>query len=244
MKALFDDISLATLDLVFPVRCQGCGIKLPYDNRLYLCHGCMTKISLNNPPFCIRCGRVVNGPGDLKTVCPDCLKRRYHFRQAWQCCRYDGLIKELIHKFKYSHKIFIKGLFIDIMADFAKAHLSSENINAVIGVPMHRRNMIDRGADHAQLLADGLALRIGVPSIKGSLSKTRRTAQQAGLSRRERLLNLKDSFCASYDRQVKGRTILLVDDIFTTGATADECSKALLASGAGSVITLAVARGL
>jgi len=244
MKQLLADISQATLNLVFPIYCRGCDVKLAYDNNAYLCQNCRSQIRLNTGPFCIRCGRQIAGAEDSEAPCGSCLDRAHHFQRAWQCCQYQGIIKELIHSFKYKKRLFLKGVLADILCDFAAAFIDCKAIDAIVATPMHRNGISKRGFNQAEVLAKGLAIKLGLPLIQGCLIKTKRTRQQAKLDKAERLKNIRGAFYARKDADLNGKKLLLVDDVFTTGATADESSKVLIKAGADSVWVLALARGV
>lgn len=244
MKKLLSEIARAGLNLVFPIYCQGCGTKLPYHNRKYLCRGCLEQIGFNRPPFCIRCGRPLSGEEDIKTLCPDCLNQSHYFERAWQCCQYQGLTKELIHKFKYERRLFLKGPLVELLDSFTRNYIDYKEIDAIIPVPLHRVKINRRGFNQAALLSEGLSRKLGVDFLISSLLKIKKTRPQANLNKMERLSNIKGAFRAKEDADLKGKRLLLIDDVFTTGTTADECSKVLTAAGAKAVWVLALARGV
>jgi ComF family protein len=244
MKNLIAEVSSMGLNLIYPIYCQGCGQKLSYDNKNYLCEECIKIIKLKRPPFCIKCGKSLYGDREIKGLCPDCLNTGYHFTAAWQCCEYDGLVKELIHKFKYNGKLFLKNIFIDIIYRFSRAYIDREKIDYIAAVPMSKALLQKKGYNHADLLAKGLAELLGVPFLKDCLLKIKNTKQQVSLNRPERLTNLQGAFLAKNGLCINGKNILLIDDVFTTGATVDECSKTLLEAYANSVLILTLARGL
>lgn len=237
-------MSQATLNIVFPIYCHGCGIKLSYNNENYLCQGCLQEIRPIAPPFCIRCGKALNGNEEIKALCPSCIDNRFYFERAWQCCQYEGLIKELIHKFKYQKKLFLKKLFAQILYNFTKGYIDYKRIDGIVPVPMHKHSMIKRGFNHASCLSQGLSALLGLPCHEDYLLKIKKTAQQANLNRQQRLKNIKDAFFAKKGIGLTGKSLLLVDDVFTTGATANECSRALCSAGAKGVYVLSLARGI
>jgi len=243
MVNILSKISRAVLNIIYPIDCQGCGIKLPYDNERYLCAACLKKIRLNRPPFCISCGRQLNNHKDIKTLCPDCLKREFHFKAAWQCCKYEGLVKELIHKFKYNNKLFLKKIHTEILCSFCKAYVNYRKIDGIVPVPMKTGPIRKRAFNQAGLLAAGVSKQLDLPLLGDCLAKVKKTKKQVRLKRDKRLINMKGAFVAKTVPALQGKRLLLIDDVFTTGATADECSKALRAAGAESVWVLALARG-
>ncbi|NQT95769.1 MAG: ComF family protein [Candidatus Omnitrophica bacterium] len=244
MKQAIAEISQATLNLVFPVYCQSCNVKLLYTNRGYLCKDCLGKIKRNQPPLCTRCGRSLNTYNkNLKAICADCIGKSYSFKQAWQCCEYEGLTKELIHKFKYNKKVFLKEPLAEILCQFAMSYIDYKTIDNIIAVPMNKRDLQARGFNQAELLAEVLSKKLGIPYIKNLLIKTKRTKEQIGLNRGRRLKNLEGAFHTNKSICLNQKVLLLLDDVYTTGATANECSKTLLVSGAESIYSFAIARG-
>ncbi|MFH1868981.1 MAG: ComF family protein [Candidatus Omnitrophota bacterium] len=243
MRQLLSEISKASLNLVYPIYCEGCNAKLAYNNKSYLCHECMTKIKENSPPFCVRCGRCLSGDKDIKTICPDCVKKTYSFDAAWQCCTYDGLIKDLIHNFKYSRKLFLKNILSDILYDFLTKHINYMGLDLILAVPMHRICANKRGFNQSLLLSKELSRRLGLPYSSNCLVKTKNTRKQIALNKRMRLNNIKGAFSVKKNTDLSSKNILLIDDVFTTGATANECSLVLKKSDAKSVSVLALARG-
>ena len=232
MKALLSDISQSVLNIVYPIYCQGCGIKLAYNNKLYLCGGCLKNIKFNSPPFCIRCGRTLKNFDNIETVCPSCVGKKFYFDRAWQSCEYDGLTKDLIHNFKYGKKIFLTDLFAYLLCDFIKVNIDYKGIDLITSVPMSKKGLSKRGFNQASLIAEGVSKVLHIAFSKNMLKKTKDTKQQVNLKKEERFINIKDAFSAVETADIKGKKILLVDDVFTTGATADECSKVLKKAGA------------
>jgi len=244
MKALLSDISQATLNIVYPINCQGCGLKLPYNNKDYVCQDCLNSIKRIHPPFCLKCGRPLNGSEEIKALCPDCIDNHYYFEKSWQCCQYEGLTKELIHKFKYNNRLFLKKVLVDILYGFVKGNIDIKSIDGLIPVPMHKSLISRRGFNQAAYLAKGLSAMLGLDCFENSLLKIKRTQQQAVLGKPERLKNIKGAFSVREGSDLKGKNLFLIDDVFTTGATADECSRSLRSYGVNKVYLLALARGI
>jgi len=244
MEKLVSEISQAALNIVFPIHCQNCQLKLPFNSNNYLCNRCFDEIKINKPPFCIRCGQAINSfSNEIETLCASCIGNNYFFTQAWQCCEYGGIVKELIHKLKYNKKLFIKQILSDILYNYTTTHINYLSIDGIVAVPMHRPCINKRGFNQSELLAKALSTKLCIEYIGNSLIKNKKTEQQTRLTRSQRLKNLKDAFLVKDKAAIKGKKILLIDDVFTTGATVNECSKALASSGAQSVYALAIARG-
>ncbi|MFC1807144.1 ComF family protein [Candidatus Omnitrophota bacterium] len=243
MRLISPEISQAILNIVYPIYCQGCDIKLSFDNRTYLCRRCTESIGYIAAPICFRCGLQLTGDVDQNALCASCAGNHYHFKRAYQCCKYDGLIRELIHKFKYNRKLFLKKILTEIMYDFTKDYIC-DSIDMIVPVPMQRSQVTKRGFNQSLILSEGLASALKIDHPKDILIKTRSTKQQVGLEKRERLNNIKGAFSISNGNILDGKNILLVDDVFTTGATVNECAKTLASGGAASVSVLTLARGV
>ena len=224
MKQTFSEIPKAALNLIFPLYCQGCETPLEYDNNFSLCQKCFEKLS--NPAI----SSCTSGEGLLF------IKRAYH------CCQYDGLIKELIHKFKYNKKIFLKNAFIGLLHNLFITKMVSEKIDIVMPVPMHRADERKRGFNQSAILAKGLSEKINT-AFENTLIKSKITRAQAGLKRTERLNNIKNAFSCKEQSCFHDKCILVIDDVFTTGATINECARTLNLYGASSILALTLAKG-
>jgi ComF family protein len=151
-------------------------------------------------------------------------------------------LKEIIHQLKYrSHPSLARPL-ARRLAELYQLHFAHIRAELVIAVPLHRSRERERGFNQAFELARHFAGLVGVPVERGCLLRVRPTKVQAGLSRRERRLNLKGAFEVKRVAGIKGRNVVLVDDVFTTGATLNECARILKQGGAQSVNGLTVAR--
>jgi ComF family protein len=214
------------INFIYPAYCGACKKALPASNGRGVCGACLKQIKRHPNPDC----RGVKGS----------------FSAARSACLYEGPIKELIHLFKYKNKRSLAGLFAEYMTDFMKDEAAfAEGIEMVTFVPLHRQRRLERDFNQSEALGRRIASKLYLPAAE-CLEKTRKTANQNELSRQERLNNLKGAFRARKRSSdlLRGRTILLVDDVMTTCATLDECSRTLLAAGAREVRCLALARGI
>ncbi|MFH0731547.1 MAG: ComF family protein [Candidatus Omnitrophota bacterium] len=238
------DAFLAFLNLIYPKNCQGCGKSLDYKNKLYLCESCFKTITINKPPFCIRCGHSLCGAVNLSAVCGECMGTNYSFDKAFSCCNYDGLIKELIHNFKYKQNRYLVCLFDELMTQFIKTHMDTQAIDMVVPVPLHKRKIRERGFDQSLLISSRVSNIFNLPLVYNALKRNRYTAQQTHLSRFQRMDNIKGAFSVKDKNIFNKKAVLLVDDVATTFATADECASVLKKAGTKSVFLLTLARGL
>ncbi|HXZ68216.1 MAG TPA: phosphoribosyltransferase family protein [Alphaproteobacteria bacterium] len=151
------------------------------------------------------------------------------------------MIRRLIVRFKFEDKHEPLPLFIKLMREAGRALLGEADV--LVPVPLHRLRLLQRRFNQSALLAKGLSRASGVPACVTSLGRTRRTRAQVGLAQDARLSNVADAFdvCRSGRSAIEGRRVLLIDDVMTTGATANACAAALLDAGARTVDVLAIA---
>jgi len=227
------------LDAIFPIRCIGCGV---YDT--YFCDLCMTTVKIRNDFECVGCKR----PVAEGNTCVHC-RNDFKINRLFVATDYnDKLVEKTIKLIKYN---FIKDLSEPLMAliGIYADNLSSQirfNIFAgdplLVPVPLHKKRFNWRGFNQANILAEKIAAKYGVELGLNILARTKNSKPQADIEdKKSRIDNAKDSFECLVD--LNGRNVILVDDVCTTGATLNECAKALAEKGAGEISALVVARG-
>ena len=227
--------------LLFPSSCQICEALLEKPREKVVCRDCLEELKGTNSPFCLCCGRFFDGAGDPH-VCADCLESRPPFTRHRSGARYDGVAKDLILLYKYRGFEVLSG----VLADFLIRSLGREEdlwsgVEAVVPVPLHPAKEKSRGFNQARLLAKRLARQKNIPLVTGRLVKVRPTAAQTCLEARERETNLKGAFQVKKTGGLEGKIVLLVDDVYTTGSTIRECSRALKKAGIKEVRAVTVA---
>lgn len=228
------------LSFVFPITCTSCGADLPYDDRLRVCPDCQGKVRAITGLVCVQCGTPLESGG---ARCYDCKTgKKHHFYANRSAVRYEGVARELIVAFKYRFRDYLQGYLGAMLLACVRAQYRVEEIDIVVPVPMHWTKRLFRGYNQAALLAEHVARGIRRPLAVDALQRRRMTLAQAGLRREERLRNLDTAVIARSDVRVKGKHILLVDDVATTCATLDACARALLNAGAAKVSCATVAR--
>lgn len=229
------------VNLFYPLHCAGCKIPLDPSNDSCLCASCEAGMRQNPEPYCVKCGRPMPIAGD---TCDECKKTHFYFSVARSACLYEGGLKELIHLFKYRGKLSLAKTFSRRMVEFIKPKsYMIDGIDIVTPVPMHRRQVMDRDFNHANVLGAIIAKELGI-RFSDMLEKYLATRRQNELSREDRLINLTGAFRVKRGVSLSGLRILLVDDVMTTGATCSVCAKALLDAGCAEVRCLTLARGL
>lgn len=213
-----------------------------------ICSGCLGRIPFVQPPYCRTCGRPLRGAvaevtGDgLRDgpICRDCASGGRFFGVARAAGVYDGALKDFIHALKFrGRRELAEGIGV-LMARVAAREKAMRGSQLLIPVPLHPKRLAERGYNQAELLARMVGSCLGLP-VRPALARSVLTGEQNKLGRRDRRDNLRGVFVVPRPLEVAGKRVLLVDDVITTGATANECSRALLRAGAGEVRVLAAA---
>ena len=236
------EASVAVLDLVFPRHCAGCGksVDRPYGQ---ICWECFRGIELRESKLCRVCGLKIEGAVTHAFTCSVCCAKLPAFEMARSAGRFGGVLREMLHQFKYSHATWLCGDLAELLHGCVLAHYAAAEVDVVMPVPLHRQKQRERGYNQAALLAEGLAQRLRRPLIGDALARIRDTPTQTQLHVRERHRNVHHAFAVQGPEWVRGRTVLLVDDVMTTGATLSEVAATLKRAGAWRVWAVTVARG-
>lgn len=230
----------STLNIFFPPRCLSCdaGISAPGA----LCPECWGKVHFITDPCCISCGAPFEYDLGAGARCEDCLRNAPPFSRARAVMRYDDSCSALIKKLKYQDETRLSRAFTPWLLAAGRELLP--DADAIIPVPLYYWRFVHRRYNQAALLAQGMARQSALSFWPDGLIRVRATAQQTGLSKSARTKNVKDAFCLNprYLADVTNKTLVLVDDVYTTGATLSACAETLLSAGAARVFALTLAR--
>lgn len=238
---LVNTLAAYLANLLYPMRCLVCETSMEARSTEPLCDRCRDQIRPNPKPWCIRCGRSVETAGER---CSDCRTIRRDFTRAYSAHLYEGVIKECVHLIKYRGKEGLSRVLSRFMIDFVNANPETvDAVDAIVPVPLSATKLRERGYNQSELLAQGLSRAFNLPLIP-ALVKTRSAKAQSGLKKDERMRNVRGAFGVRHGAPVRGKKILIVDDVFTTGSTLNECASALLGAGARDICALTLARGI
>jgi len=194
-------------------------------------------------PFCGQCGASfsVREAGDPTFLCDDCRRRTWHFQWARAGYRTEGQVRDAIIGFKYRDEYYQQGRLVRWLTATFDDHVRAGEWEALVPVPLYHRRRRERGFNQACEMARGLAAKRKIP-VLDCLYRYRETVSQTTLERDERWENMSGAFRMKRRFDVRGRHLLLIDDVFTTGATVNACADALAKAGAGRLAVLTIAR--
>jgi ComF family protein len=232
------------LGFLYPEQCQFCAQGRATAQTGYVCADCWTKVRFIRPPFCERCGLPFDG--DLTTTfeCTNCREMELDFSSARSAVVAKTIVLEAIHRFKYSRALWFENFLADLFLREAVPALRNEEWDFIVPVPLHPIKKRKREFNQAAILAKHLSRATGIPLNENILRRVTFTMTQTVLTRPERAANMKNAFSGRQGSRLDGKKIIVVDDVFTTGATTSACATALRRAGAADVCVWTVARGL
>ncbi len=228
----------ALLDFFLPSFCLFCQAPLPPESESLACPQCLGEIALIPQPYCSCCGAPFRSAVGLEHLCHECLTDPPPFSRARAAAFYDGRVLEAIHRLKYQRQLIYAKFLGQLLAVSAAAELVAA-ADLVAPVPLHPRRLRWRGFNQAILLAQTLP---NLPLGREILVRRRPTLPQVKLTPTERQTNVKGAFMVPDPAAINNKALLLVDDVYTTGATVKECARTLRRAGARTVEVLTVAR--
>jgi len=241
------DIASGLLQLIFPAPCESCQRPLGPERRSTLCGRCWESLERMPAKGCHRCGWPFpdesGARGVEQPLCARCRERQDDFVLARAPLRYreDGIARKAILLCKHGGRLGLLRHLARLLAEEAPTYLTVHDWNALVPVPLHWTRRWRRGFNQAEVLARAVGRRHGLPVLVRTLVRVRATPpQQGNVEARRR--NVRDAFRAHEAAPIEGRRLLLVDDVFTTGATANACAHALIEAGALGVGVLTLAR--
>lgn len=242
----------ALLDLLYPRRCEACEQFLPVHREeaaQWLCDACLKALPRIEPPFCNVCGEPFEGAITSSFRCGNCADLKLHFDFAVSAHRADGVVRELVHRFKYQRALHLRGLLSCLLCRALDDERIASGGDAwtLVPVPLFHARQREREYNQAWELCRALSKRTRIPALD-AMKRIRPTTPQASLSRNQRIENLRGAFTVSRGvlrkNTLRDKAVLLVDDVLTTGSTTSECARILMReAGVEKVVVITVARG-
>lgn len=231
------------LDLVYPrgIYCILCGKAISKAQHNSLCSSCKDKIRWIHSPTCQKCGKPLE-PLYVPHYCPDCLQVHHFFTKGFSCVEYEGEVKNLIYRFKYKEERYLAYAMAQMMVQQLKRY-KLETVDVVVPMPLYKKKERQRGFNQAYLLAKYIGKALNWQVDHQNLIRIKDTLPQNRLSPKERQKNLAGAFSIVSKEAFQGKSILLIDDIYTTGSTVDECSKELLKCKPHAIFVISFATG-
>ena len=238
IKAFLEYSRRTAADLLFPRRCPVCGGVAMPKGRL-ICPACLKQLSFVSSPACMKCGKEI-GSRDQE-YCADCIRRKKSFTRGFALLNYDSRAAVSMAAVKYHNKREYLDFYARAAALRFEKQFRQAGIQVIVPVPVHASRLKTRGFNQAAVLAEKLSAELGIP-WEELLIRVKKTDPQKSLGSAERLKKLRGAFEAEQEAG-KWERVLLVDDIYTTGSTAEICSRALLKTGVKQVFVFAVCIG-
>lgn len=242
---MLSGVASAMKGLFFPQE-QGCPICGRRGSQRHICQICLEEWAelADGLIPCAKCGRFKKAEGG-ETSCQECREHEPLYAIARCVAPYEDSVRDVLHSFKFSGRRELAYPLGELMASLVASLFPYRLLAAVIPVPLHENRLQERGFNQALLLAGVVSKMLRIPLVPNALIRSRETHSQTSLSREQRQSNLKGAFVAGDDvLPLKGEAVLLVDDVYTTGATIQECCTVLLNAGVGEIYVAALAAGI
>jgi ComF family protein len=229
-------------DIVFPPRCILCGAFMDHHSPPSFCTHCFSQIHFIQSPQCTCCGLPFLDREGEDHLCGECIISEQFFSKVRSVGKYDSILLEAIHLFKYRGKLSLGKALGRLMTEHEYRDFTIRNYSLIIPVPLHTKKLKERGFNQSLILARELSIHFSIPLDFSLLKRTIHREPQTMLKKKERLVNVKGAFEIKSAEKIKGEKILLVDDVYTTGSTVKECSRMLIRNEAAEVAVLTLAR--
>lgn len=236
IKLIWDKL----LEIMYPKRCLLCDGILSYGFNERLCEGCKVEGVWIQGDLCSKCGKPLEA--HRLELCFDCSKKTHYYDEGRAMWLYQGSIKKAIQRYKYGERKGYGKAFALELHNYYSRNINWK-IDMLTSVPLHPNKLRERSFNQSALIADKLSVYLGIVVNNELLIRVKNTKPQKDLSDIERIHNVRDAFSVNDLFSCRGKNILIVDDIYTTGSTIDSCAKVLKNHGASNVYFLALAIG-
>jgi ComF family protein len=242
LATLGRDLAQGLLALLYPGVCAGCGCALSLE-EVPFCIPCKTALTSDSQRTCPRCASTVGPFALIHDGCSMCRDEVFHFEGALRLGPYEGLLRELVLRMKHASGEGLAELLGSLWAEQSGPRLREIHADVVVPVPLHWWRRLARGYNQSEALAEALAAHLRLPCRPRWLRRARYSPRQTERTPAQRRENVRGVFRARPRPALRGQTILLVDDVLTTGSTVSEAARALRAAGAARVFVAVLAHG-
>lgn len=233
------------MELFLPRCCAGCQKSWLHSHQGFWCDVCLDELPWLESPICPQCGRPFSkSPSAPDHLCGDCLLSGFLFDRARSATHHAGVVRKGIHQLKFGGQLHWVPPLAELLVRLVRREAAVLPVDMIFPVPLHVKRLRQRGFNQAGLLARSLGRQLGVAVRYDCLVRKCWTEPQTRLNREERLHNVKDAFRVADANKVRERRILIVDDVYTTGTTLNECAKTLKAAGASAVHAVTISRAV
>lgn len=247
---MLEYITEGVVNLIFPLDCRICEKPIRESKGYSICENCFKTIELIDKPYCVKCGKPFlistdSFKQDREILCADCKRKKYSFEFARSVGIYRGVLRECIHLFKYYGEKKLAEPLGELLIDYLVRNQEfKKGIDLIIPVPLHKNDLKERGFNQSILLSRVIGNYFSIPVKEEILIKKKLTSSQVNLSKKEREKNILKVFSVNKPAEIREATILILDDIFTTGSTVEECAKELKKAKAKNIFILTLARSV
>jgi ComF family protein len=238
------DILTGIANVLFPCRCPLCNTTIHDRPAQNICASCAARINPIRSPLCPACGVPFPAANAGDHLCGDCLLSPRAFTKARAVGRYEDVLLTAIHDFKYREKAALGKILGKMMADHDYPDFHIPSYTVIMPVPLHVSRLRERAFNQALILARAVAKKYDIPLDFTSLKRNLATRPQIALGKTERQSNVRGAFAVPEPEKVKGKKIIVIDDVYTTGSTLNECARILVKGGAAEVAALTLARAI
>ena len=231
-------LGIFIVNFLYPPICPICGTRVVEAHCL--CSDCYKRLNFITNPCCQVCGRPFEYKGLNDLICGACLKKKPAFSMARSVLEYDDFSKQLILAYKHGDRTDLTPLLTKFLIQAES--IIFQDVDMIIPVPLHWTRFLHRRYNQSSLLGKALGIKLKIPFNSNILKRIRMTESQGKKTHHAREKNIKNAFRVVHSKTIQGKTILLIDDVMTTGATIQECTKTLRKAGAKEVKVLTLYR--